>query len=149
VDLHAVSGVPSAPGSPVSVATPDGGVGITISTSSIAFGPVDPGEASVPVQVSVLNSGQLPVTLVVSATALRGPDGATITPSHITVSTSSANEGASLGSPGGVNLEDVTVAPGAPLVLWFTLHVPSGSEASVPAGSYEGSITILGQGVAA
>lgn len=151
IEVNTLTGAPDVPGTtvPATGTSADGLLSFQVASTVVAFGELEPGETSPPVTLEVTNTGQVPLTLDVAASALAGPDGASIPASRLFVSTASGSRGASLGGAAPVSLENLPLAAGASMTLYLTLEVPSGDESYVPQGAYAGTLALTAKGVTA
>lgn len=118
-----------------------GPLAVRVSTDSLAFGTLSPGERSAPLEVTVTNIGLLPAKITLSATDLiESASGARIPASALSYSTDRDDDGRPLTKtltvPGG------EVAPGGSLTLYLRLEIPSGQSQWVPAGNYAGTLAL-------
>ncbi|HWG91407.1 MAG TPA: hypothetical protein VNZ52_11225, partial [Candidatus Thermoplasmatota archaeon] len=147
VEVHALAGsLPQVPGQESALpeaSTPGAAgkvLGLRASKTGLAFGELEPGQTSERVSLDIENTGTVPFRLDVVAGALAGPFGSAIPADRILVSASETGPAASLGGTDAV-AGLPSIAPGGKLTLYFTLTVPKGSEAYVPAGPYNGAFS--------
>ncbi len=119
---------------------------LSLQESSLAFGSIDPGVRSSTSNLTVVNTGNVDIDLETSGTALVNADDASIEISVDRVkydvdSDAFESEQSLTGSP---VTNAFALAPGASSTggTWWALEVPSGEDQYIPAGSYEGSVTV-------
>lgn len=118
-----------------------GPVTISLSLASVGFGDLEPGAVGAPVALDVANTGLVPVTLALSASALTEPlTDARISEDRLGWSLSAEGAPTPFGADAGI--AGPALAPAAVTRIYVTLHVPSGDEQYVPEGDYEGTLTI-------
>lgn len=118
---------------------------LSIAQSSLNFGAVDPGVRSSASELTVENQGNVAIDLVTSGTPLVHEGGEVqIDVSQVRYDLDSAafeNETSLTSSP----VQNVYgLAPGASSTggTWWALEVPSGEDQYIPAGEYEGTVTV-------
>ncbi len=117
---------------------------ITVDTATIDFGAIDPGETSDVSAVTVTNQGNVTLDVVVSGTALTYQSNS-IDVSQIDYSLDADFSSATALSTAGQTIDtfDLSAGAGSTKPLYFRLRVPSAENQYLPAGSYEGTISII------
>jgi hypothetical protein len=145
-ELDAVIGTTQFENVPGGESISSGALGMTFSHSIIGFGALVPGESSAAVELEVTNSGALPFTLSVSATDMTDEaSGASIPASKISYATSASGAAQSLAEE--QKIPDLSLLPGETTSIFLRLKAPYGGSQWLPAGDYQGSITITAKGV--
>lgn len=118
---------------------------LRLDTGALTFGSVTPGERSATQSLVVENVGNVVIDLETAGAALDDGAGHTIPVDRIRYDVTNgtfAEEHALAADPMVVTGFDLAPGPNATKTTWWLLDVPSGEERYLPAGAYQGAVTL-------